>query len=197
MTFFKNIIRLSVYVLLSASLSACSTLSNRDNRDINSPTTSKNKTKQQAPVVDIIINADKTISSQQNQSKQTTPNSDYPSNLYICDDISPYVGTVVGRGECVDLLKTCANVSHTSNWAEGGNVWNNKIPSGTAIATFKNGVYPNQSGYHAAIYISQDDKGIYVWDQWRGKEVHSRLIRNQTGGKPSNTAQHYRVIRRR
>jgi hypothetical protein len=30
---------------------------------------------------------------------------------------------------------------------------------------------------HAAIYISQDDEGIRVWDQWVGQPVHERLIR--------------------
>ena len=35
------------------------------------------------------------------------------------------------------------------------------IPSGTAIATFPNGKY---SG-HAAIYVSQDYRGIQVYDQ--------------------------------
>lgn len=46
------------------------------------------------------------------------------------------------------------------------------LQSGTGIATFPNGRY---SG-HVAIYVSQDSKGIRVWDQWRGKAVSQRTI---------------------
>lgn len=124
-----------------------------------------------------------------------TPNVEGVHSLFICDDITPYINKVVGGGECVDLLKTCANVSFAHQWQQGAMVWNNKVPTGTAIATFKNGVYPSRRGYHAAIYISQDDKGIYVWDQWQGKAVHTRLITADNNKLPGNNAYQYRVIR--
>ncbi len=124
---------------------------------------------------------------------------DFPSSsensLYICDDIRDYVKKKVGSGECVDLLKACARTPNTYQWRPGQKVFGNKIPTGTAIATFHRGRYPNKSGYHAAIYISQSDKGIYVWDQWRKKPVHIRLIKNQKKGKPGNIASRYRVIK--
>ena len=115
--------------------------------------------------------------------------------IYVCEDISRFVDKQVGNGECVDLLKACASTPNTDQWREGESVWGNSIPTGTAIATFKQSKYPNRHGYHAAIYVSQDDKGIYVWDQWRGKNVHLRLIRfDDFKKKPGNDAARYSVI---
>lgn len=117
------------------------------------------------------------------------------NKLYICENISRFVDKKVGNGECVDLLKACAKTPNTTAWQEGKSVWGNSIPTGTAIATFKGSKYPNKSGYHAAIYVSQDEKGIYVWDQWRGKNVHLRLIRfDNFKKKPGNDASRYNVI---
>lgn len=116
-------------------------------------------------------------------------------NLFICEDITPFVNRQIGRGECVDLLSACANTPITRNWRKGAKVMGNDIPSGTAIATFKGSRYPNKRGYHAAIYVSQTHEGIYVWDQWRGKPVHLRLIRaHQSRKAPGNNASRYRVI---
>jgi hypothetical protein len=53
------------------------------------------------------------------------------------------------------------------------------VAKGTAIATFVDGRYPNNStSQHAAIYLGQDETGIQVLDQWRGKAggVTSRTI---------------------
>lgn len=129
-------------------------------------------------------------------SRSTGQSSTTPTEkLYICEDITQYVNRHVGNGECVDLLKACAKTPHTQQWRPGKPVWGNHIPTGTAIATFKQARYPNQHGYHAAIYVSQDDKGIYVWDQWREKAVHLRLIRfDKRKKKPGNDATRYRVI---
>ena len=70
------------------------------------------------------------------------------------------------------------------------------IAAGTIIATFKNGKYPSVSGYHAAIYISHNEQGIWVWDQWVGKAVHKRLIRFRHDNAPaSNTAQAYSIVK--
>jgi hypothetical protein len=45
------------------------------------------------------------------------------------------------------------------------------IQKGTAIATFVNGKYPNNShDNHAAFYISQDAGGIWVVDQWKSQK---------------------------
>jgi len=64
-----------------------------------------------------------------------------------------------------ELVKTCKNLA-----------------KGTAIATFVNGVYPNKgTGNHAALFISQDNAGITVMDQWKGDpnkpKISSRVIR--------------------
>lgn len=116
-------------------------------------------------------------------------------SLFICEDITPYVDRQIGSGECVDLLSACANTPLTKNWRKGGKVMGKDIPTGTAIATFRRGRYPNKRGYHAAIYVSQTDEGIYVWDQWRGKPVHLRFIRARQSHKdPGNNASRYRVI---
>jgi hypothetical protein len=74
------------------------------------------------------------------------------------------------------------------------------VVRGTAIATFKNGIYESKStGNHAAIYDSQDATGIYVWDQWKNtKETqapHRRQIRFHNGmGSPSNDGDAFSVI---
>lgn len=73
---------------------------------------------------------------------------------------------------CASLVQHYTRVGPTQNWIEGDLVKGNKtIRRGTAIATFVNGVYPNKPhGNHAALYVSQDANGIWVIDQWEGKD---------------------------
>ena len=77
---------------------------------------------------------------------------------------------------------------------------NPNIAEGTAIATFEaNGTYTPETGNHAAIYLSQDAAGLWVYDQWRGQPVHKRIIRFEGGkgkgtGSKSNDGKLYRVI---
>ena len=69
------------------------------------------------------------------------------------------------------------------------------IEQGTIIATFDGGIYPNKTGWHAAIYITHDEQGIMVWDQWKGTPVHQRLIRvREDNALPANSATEYRVV---
>ena len=68
-------------------------------------------------------------------------------------------------GQCVSYVKrVCPSLPQTSKWIKGLPVKDNKnVVEGTVIATF------NESGKywgHAAIYVSQNDKGIDVYDQW-------------------------------
>jgi len=73
------------------------------------------------------------------------------------------------NGQCVRLLQAIIpRMSLTIKWKAGEKIKGNmSIPKGTAIATFFDGVYPNKlHGNHAAIYISQDSKGIWVIDQF-------------------------------
>jgi hypothetical protein len=108
---------------------------------------------------------------------------------------------VVGAGYCVDFVKAAAGVPLTAAWQEGAEVRGNPhIARGTAIATFESdGSYTSESGNHAAIYLYQDDRGIWVYDQWQGQPVAKRLIRFKGGsgsarGGKSNDGKRFAVI---
>ncbi|MDN2658224.1 BPSL0067 family protein [Neptunomonas phycophila] len=80
-------------------------------------------------------------------------------------------------GQCAGLVQWYTKVGKADTWREGIQVRGNasEIVSGTAVATFENGVYPNRShGNHAALYISQDSQGIWVMDQWTSKPSISK-----------------------
>ena len=120
---------------------------------------------------------------------------------YIAARPEAFEGRVVGAGYCVDFVKAAAGVPRTAAWQEGAEVRGNPhIARGTAIATFgSDGSYMSESGNHAAIYLYQDDRGIWVYDQWRGQPVHKRLIRFGGGsgskwGSKSNDGRRFAVI---
>ena len=126
------------------------------------------------------------------------PRADGP---YIAARPETFEGRVVGAGYCVDFVKAAAGVPRTAAWQEGAAVRGNPhIAPGTAIATFdSDGTYTSESGNHAAIYLYQDDRGIWVYDQWRGQPVHKRLIRFEGGsgikwGSKSNDGRRFAVI---
>jgi hypothetical protein len=126
------------------------------------------------------------------------PRADAP---YVAARPEAFEGRVVGAGHCVDFVKAVAGVPQTATWRKGARVRGNPhIERGTAIATFEaDGTYTNQSGNHAAIYLYQDHRGIWVYDQWRGRPVHKRLIRFEGGrgsgqGSKSNDGKRYAVI---
>jgi len=123
----------------------------------------------------------------------------------ICKSPHLYANKVVGDGHCVSLIKRCSYSADNPKWINGNtDEWRpskfvlnlkEQLPLGTIIATFENNRYPNRTGHHAAIYISHDASGIWVWDQWQGKAVHRRLIRTRTDkASAGNTAQQYRVV---
>jgi hypothetical protein len=105
---------------------------------------------------------------------------------YVATDPGSYAGQVVGDGQCVAYVKVAASAPVTSRWAQGATVKGNNISTGTAIATFQDGKYQNDTGgkSHAAIYISQDSNGLLVWDQWVHQPVHKRTIMFADGSKP-------------
>jgi hypothetical protein len=120
---------------------------------------------------------------------------------YIAARPEAFEGTVIGAGYCVDFVKAAAGVPLTTAWKEGAPVRGNPhIAPGTAIATFESdGSYTSESGNHAAIYLYQDDHGIWVYDQWRGQPVQKRLIRFEGGsgakrGSKSNDGRRFAVI---
>jgi hypothetical protein len=126
------------------------------------------------------------------------PRADGP---YIAASPEAFAGEVIGAGHCVDFVKAAAGAPRTAAWQEGAPVRGNPhLARGTAIATFEpDGSYTSASGNHAAVYLSQDDRGIWVYDQWRGQPVHKRLIRFEGGsggkrGSKSNDGRRFAVI---
>jgi hypothetical protein len=120
---------------------------------------------------------------------------------YLARNVEAFVGRVVDNGHCVKFVQAAAAAPRTSEWRPGAWVRGNRsIPPGTAIATFEaDGTYTPARGNHAAIYISQDETGIRVYDQWVGQRVHERVIKFKGGqgagsGYKSNDGTLYRVV---
>jgi hypothetical protein len=99
-------------------------------------------------------------------------------------------------GQCVSFATTvCTNLPvNTTQWKKGAPIkGNSTIKEGTAIATFNS---QGQYHGHAAIYVSQDQDGIHVYDQWitgAGKSVGPRLIK-WTGHGVSNYGEGFYVV---
>jgi len=126
------------------------------------------------------------------------PSADGP---YVATRAEAFEGRVVGTGHCVELVQASAGAPRTVAWRAGAEVRGNpNISRGTAIATFEaDGTYTSASGNHAAIYLDQDDRGIWVYDQWQGQPVHKRLVRFEAGrggkwGSKSNDGRRFAVI---
>jgi hypothetical protein len=123
-----------------------------------------------------------------------------PVNQWTCartSNLGPYASVPSNSvrhspdfcGQCVSYVTTvCDGIPvDTSKWKKGVRVRGNTIiVEGTAIATFNaTGVYEG----HAAIYVSQDDKGISVFDQWvtgAGKAIGKRVIKWGGAGVSNN-----------
>lgn len=107
-----------------------------------------------------------------------------------------------GETQCVEFVRKAAGAPPTSHWKPGTKITSagpGSIARGTAIATFVGGKYPtDQLGKHAAIYLSHDNHGIQVLDQWNGEpyEVAPRTIRfnEPPGTKRSNEGNWFYVI---
>ncbi len=118
--------------------------------------------------------------------------------------VMPAVKDERGRSECVQLLKSLMAAPRTLLWREGRKLkasWEN-IQSGTAIATFKRGLYPQKSkghgSTHAAIFLRASAAGIYVFDQSAGHALASeRFIpwHNPHNRRASNNAVAYSTVR--
>lgn len=83
-----------------------------------------------------------------------------------------------GNHECAYFVQQVSGAPKTSFWKKGFKVIGpGEIAKGTAIATFEGESYKG----HAAIFISKDDEGIWVWDQWnRQGKVKKRRIRKKS-----------------
>lgn len=120
---------------------------------------------------------------------------------YLAPLPEAFVGEVVGDGYCVKFVQAAAGAPRTVAWRAGALVRGHlDLAQGTAIATFEaDGTYTSATGNHAAVYIGQDETGIWVYDQWRGHPVSHRQIRFEGGrgasaGSKSNNGKLYRVI---
>ena len=117
---------------------------------------------------------------------------------WVARDPSSYAGQSVGNGQCVAYVEAAAETPTTASWKQGELVKGGDVPSGTAIATFDpNGTYGNHTDgrSHAAIFVSQQDAGLLVWDQWVGHPVSQRVIHFRAGqGEPVNDGDQFHVI---
>ena len=99
-------------------------------------------------------------------------------------------------GQCVSYVKkVCPSLPATANWKKGVPVKGAKnIMAGTVIATFN---AANKYEGHAAIYVSQNNDGISVYDQYRTpptpKPVGPRLLRWGAQGNSNNGDRFYVV----
>jgi len=111
----------------------------------------------------------------------------------------------VGTHECVALVQHYTNAGPANGWQQGESVFGNQlIKKGTAIATFKNGRYPNgKHGNHAAFFVRQGMNGFFVMDQWKGANklhISERFLESRGKSKdgtfknPSNNADAFFVI---
>lgn len=119
------------------------------------------------------------------------------------DVIKKFEGESIGygkfKGECAAgvqwaLRENKVMIGLTSTWKPGRQVRGNDISPGTAIASFRNGVYQND---HAAIFVSQDEKGITVYDQYnRPKKAWGKRVLRFDGrdGDYSNNGNYFYTI---
>lgn len=112
---------------------------------------------------------------------------------------------LVGNGNCVELIKQWVPglIGHsTKDWRAGRRVLDTEdLPVGTAIATFVNGLYPqNDTGQHGAIFLARSGKvALMVMDQWPNDTnkpyVSARIIYpGRRGSSLSNSSEAFYVI---
>ena len=109
---------------------------------------------------------------------------------------SRYAGRVVGDGHCVALVREVCALPATGQWRPGA--YARDAEPGTPIATFNSdGRYDNRTDgtSHCAVLIETTPAGLDVWDQWRNRPVHRRLIRYKRGeGVRADDGDAYRLI---
>ncbi|WP_137937982.1 BPSL0067 family protein [Chitinivorax sp. B] len=95
----------------------------------------------------------------------------------------------LGNTECVEFVVQATSAPTTPHWKQGIQIKEAKVGTiarGTAIATFDDtGHYPTDAlGKHAAIYLSHNEHGIRVLDQWKsqGKVLERTIYFNKPKG---------------
>lgn len=100
--------------------------------------------------------------------------------MFVANNPGAFAGRVVDNGQCVRFVQVAApGLPHTSRWRPGRQVRGGAVERHTVIATFgADGRYTNliDGSAHAAVFISEYDNGILVWDQWVGQPVAQRNI---------------------
>ena len=90
------------------------------------------------------------------------------------------VGSIVGvNAQCVALVRHLAQLPHTSFWRRGRRARWGHLAHGTPIATFDaDGRYENATDgrSHAAIFVSENEMGLLVFDQWAGRPAQFRTL---------------------
>lgn len=138
-------------------------------------------------------------------SLQTERRTKHLADLAICESyngqrLSSDPGWNQYIGECATGVQYVCHKSNdpigkTSEWKEGQTVRGNNIPAGTAIASFRGGVYADD---HAAILIAERLDGLEVWDQFNNpqKAWGTRILKfNYSGSHPySNDGNRFNVI---
>ncbi len=92
---------------------------------------------------------------------------------YVYPEVDTLDGhALVGTQQCVVLVQAFTKAPRAADWTQGAAVRGLLLLArGTAIATFVDGVYKNRPhGNHAALYLSQDQGGVWVMDQWKGPD---------------------------
>lgn len=119
---------------------------------------------------------------------------------YVANPEFPLKSKPFGNGQCVALVKALTGAPASSHWKEGMSLAealrSGKIQSGTAIATFVDGRYPNWShGNHAAIFVRAVTNGIEIYDQWHRHSPELRIIRfNRPAAGTAQRPERYSVI---
>ena len=91
-------------------------------------------------------------------------------------------------GQCVSYVRVlCPTLPQTTRWVPGDLAkTSTDIEEGTIIATFDSA---NRYMGHAAVYVSRDEKGLNVYDQWvtgKGKAIGPRPLRYGAPGSSNN-----------
>jgi hypothetical protein len=116
---------------------------------------------------------------------------------YIAQNLFNFLTRRVGEGHCLAFVQKAAGTPTTTAWRAservmGATPW--LIQKGTVIATMVDGHFAHNS--HAAIYLSHDEHGIRVMDQWLGNPVGERTIHDHggTAHHPMNDASTFYVV---
>lgn len=108
---------------------------------------------------------------------------------FIAPDPHACVGEVVADGHCMRHVQVVAGVTHSSTLRRGASAQTVEMERGTVIATFNDeGGYANATdgSSHIAIFLDRGPDGeLTVVDQWLGKPVGERVIRNKNGEGPA------------